>query len=36
MELFDFFEITNKPLEVDTPIGLKILFVLTNDYEKQT
>ncbi len=36
VELVAFFKITNTPLEVDTPIGLEIVFVNTNDYEKQT
>jgi hypothetical protein len=36
VELVAFFKITNTPLEVDTPIRLRIVFVNTNDYEKQT
>jgi hypothetical protein len=36
VELVAFFKITNTPLEVDTPIGLRIVFGNTNDYEKQT
>jgi hypothetical protein len=36
MELVAFFKITNTPLEVDTPIGLRIVFIKINDYKKQT
>jgi len=31
-----FFNVIDTPLEIDAPLGLKIVFINTNDYGKQT
>jgi len=31
-----FFNVIDTPFEIDAPLGLKIVFINTNDYGKQT